>query len=55
MNRSRSPEGKAIKGPISAAPRGQGDSPKPKTLQVENSLIAVDAAYLHISWIWFKG
>ena len=44
MFRSRSPEGKPSKGPGSATPRGEGDSPKPKPLQVENSLIAVEVA-----------
>ena len=36
--RQRSPEGRSIKGPGSATPRGQGDSPKPKPLQVEDLL-----------------
>ena len=42
--RSRSPEGKPIKGTGSATPRAQGDSPKPKPLQVEDSRITVEVA-----------
>ena len=37
VKRQRSPEGKASKVLASATPRGQGDSPKPKSFQVETN------------------